>query len=364
VRIGLELSSVCQPRPTGCARYSTRLADALAALRAAGETPHDLVLLYRLSRWRKRRWCHRPPGLPVRWHQEGLWPPRPPADLVHGTDVRVPAWRRAARVATIHDVFSLVGGDWFPPDYRERKVALYRRAARLCHRLIAVSEATKRDFLAHVDAPPERIRVVAEGVDPAFAPAGEAAVAALARRRGLPARYLLYLGSIDRRKNVGRLVAAYAASRARGTLPLVLAGGPGFGHEAIRAGAERLGLARDLVWLGYVDDAELPALYSGAAAFLFPTLYEGFGLPILEAMACGAPVLAADRGAAPETAGGHAVLADPEDEAALAAGIEAVLGRDDAAREAARAHAARFTWEACARGTLAVYEEALGAAGA
>ncbi|MBN2172420.1 MAG: glycosyltransferase family 4 protein [Candidatus Krumholzibacteriota bacterium] len=364
MRIGLELSSVCQVRPTGCARYSTSLVTALAALRERSEAPHDLVLLYRLSRWRKRRWCHRPPNLPVRWYQEPLWPPRPPVDLVHGTDVRVPAWRGVARVATIHDVFSLIGEDWFTPAYRERKIAQYRRAARLCHRLVAVSETTRRDFLARVDCPPERLRVVSEGVDPAFAPAGAEAVAALARRRGLPGRYLLYLGSIDRRKNVGRLIGAYARSRVRGELPLVLAGGPGFDGGRIRAEAEALGLAGDLVWLGYAADAELPALYSGAAAFLFPTLYEGFGLPILEAMACGTPVLAGDRGAAPETAGGHAVLADPEDETALAAGIEAVLGLGAAAREAARAHASRFTWEACARGVLAVYEEALGAAGA
>jgi glycosyltransferase involved in cell wall biosynthesis len=167
------------------------------------------------------------------------------------------------------------------------------------------------------------------------------------------------VGSIDVRKNVLNLLRAYAQSGARSDFALVIVGAPGHGGEKILEQVGHLGIEDRLHCLGYLPNTDLPGLYAGASAFLFPTHYEGFGLPILEAMACGTPVLTGTKGAAPEIAGGHAVLVEPEDPAGIAHGIDKVLTTTEEACHQARAYAAKFTWESCALSVLEVYKEAL-----
>jgi glycosyltransferase involved in cell wall biosynthesis len=327
--------------------------------RRAGE-PDEFTHWYRLSRRWKRG--HEPPvieGARRRWFQEPLWPLSPGADVVHGLDCRVPAWRGVARVATVHDLFALLPGTFTDERTRERKAAQYREAAERCDRILAVSEVTRRDFLEHLDYPADRVDVVHEGVGEEFGPQDEGAVARARTAHGLERPYLFYVGDLTARKNLVRLVRAWGRSPASADLDLALAGARAWGASELDGLLGDPALSARVHLLDFVPDAELPLLYAGAEAFLFPSLYEGFGLPVLEAMACGTPVLASTTGSLPEVAGEHAVLVDPADEAAIAEGIDRVLGLGPDAVARAAEHAAGFTWEACARGTRAVHERAV-----
>lgn len=196
-----------------------------------------------------------------------------------------------------------------------------------------------------------------------LAPAGEPEIAAFCRRHRLRAGYLLYVGGIDRRKNIPLLLEGMRAIVAqRPEAELVLAGryrdDPDFAEFVVRV--KRLGLEDSVRLLGYVAEEELAALYGGCSVFVYPSLYEGFGLPPLEAMACGAPVVAADRTALPEVLGHAALLVDPQDVAELAEAILSLLDHPERRRElseAGRRQAKRFNWEATARATLDAYRQ-------
>ena len=182
----------------------------------------------------------------------------------------------------------------------------------------------------------------------------------LERHRLKPKGYLLYLGSLSKRKNLFRLVEGYAKSAARKSYRLVLAGELSWGIESLAQKVQDLGLERDLTLLPYLPEADLPALYQGAVGFLYPTLYEGFGLPVLESMAAGTPILVGNLGAAPETAGGHGVLCDPYEAESIAAGIDQLPAFGADRIEAARTHAQSYSWEKTAAATLALYGQVLG----
>jgi glycosyltransferase involved in cell wall biosynthesis len=354
MRIVIDASAACRPVRTGIARYTIRLVEGLAAL-AREETGDTLRLALRLSRWKQRALCFRPPGLPVQWFAEPLWPPWVRADLVHGTDARVPAWRGMARLATVHDAALFLFPYHASPRFRRRMERQWRRTAAVADALIADSEASRQDFARLFGYPLERIHRVPLAIDAEFGPPAPEARAAVLARHGLDGPYLLYVGELARRKNFENQVLGYAACALRSELPLVLAGPDSLGSEALSGLIVRLGLADRVRRLGYVPDADLPALYAGAAAFLFATDYEGFGMPVLEAMACGAPVVGGNRGAVPETAGGHAALVDPDTPDAIAAGIERAVAFSPAQREAARLHAGTFTWRRTVAATRAVY---------
>lgn len=355
MRIGLEVSALASPFPTGIARYMKALA---AALREA--RPGDrLSLWYRLSRLKHRHRWWRPSGMPVRTWQDGWWPPVAGLDLFHGLDGAIPDWRHLPRVATVHDLTVL--RDEEPEtareSFRQRKRQRYRALAG-ADRIIVPSEATMRDVVALLDVAPERVRVIPHGVEERFRDAQRDP--ALERRLGLRPGYLLFVGAVSQRKNTKRLVRAFARSRAARDRQLVLAGRVYHRSEGTRDAVRELKLDDRVVFADHAADADLPSLYAGATALVFPTLYEGFGLPILEAMAAGTPVLCADRGAAPETAGGLAVTVNPHSIEAIAEGIDRVLEHPPATPEALRDHSAHFTWQRAAVQTAAVYSELLG----
>ena len=289
-------------------------------------------------------------------------------------------------VVTIHDLGYLA----FPQAHTaRRRLELHlttRWSLRAARRVIAISRATKDDLVRHYGADPARIAVVHHGLSAGFRPSDDPAALA---RHGLERPYFLYVGTLQPRKNLERLIEAYATAaqllgnavaagggpapgrpeRIPGPGPsapwpqLAIAGRRGWLSQAIERRAAQLGVADSVRFLGYVDDGDLPALLSGATAFLFPSLYEGFGMPVLEAMACGAPVLTSTTSALPEVAGDAALLVDPADTAAIARGI-ARLAADPGLRADLRARglarAARFTWERCARETREVLLGALG----
>jgi glycosyltransferase involved in cell wall biosynthesis len=294
------------------------------------------------------------------WHGPGplRWPAPQratgPVDVVHATAVAVPPTRGAPLVLTVHDLAFLAE----PGAFTKHGLRFFHRGTELARRhatvVVVPSEATARECRdAGFDA--GRIRVVPWGHHPA--PVDAATVAEVRQRFGLPERYGLFVGTAEPRKNLPRLLRAW---RAAGTgVPLALAGPVGWGDDAaLDALAREVGAHR----LGYVEPSVRDALYAGAALVAYPSLREGFGLPVLEAMGQGAPVLTSRGTATEEVAGDAGVLVDPLDEASIADGIQEILGDPDRARALAargRARAAAYTWAACADGYLDAYRAAV-----
>jgi glycosyltransferase involved in cell wall biosynthesis len=277
--------------------------------------------------------------------------------------------RHPPSVVTIHDLGYLT----FPEAHTaRRRLELHlttRWSLRAARHVIAISRATRDDLVRHYGAEPARISVIHHGLSPAFRPAEDDAAAAATRaRHGLGGPYFLYVGTIQPRKNLVRLIEAFARAMPHLTLAgaaplLALAGRQGWLSAAITRRAHELGVADHVRFLGYVPDHDLPALLAGSLAFVFPSLYEGFGMPVLEAMACGAPVLTSTSSALPEVAGDAALLVDPADTDAIAAGLARLASEPDlrlTLRARGLARAAEFSWDRCARATLEVLRNAAG----
>jgi glycosyltransferase involved in cell wall biosynthesis len=374
VRVCLDVSAAAQGRG-GIGRYAERLATALAA------TPGvDLSLLYH-----GRRGTSVPPalaGVPARHVRLGSKPWRAglavanllglpldrtvgPCDVFHATDHVLPPLHRTPSVFTVHDLAFLVHPETHLLSNRAYLAAMMPRYVRAAALVIADSTSTRRDVLARYAVAPEKVRVVPLGVEPTFAPIeAERARGAIAERHHLAAPYLLFVGTLEPRKNLRALVSAYhALLKRREDLPaLVIAGAEGWRYDDLYRQVQREGLAPQVRFLGHVADADLPALYSAAAVFVYPSLYEGFGLPPLEALACGAPVVCSNRSSLPEVVGDAALLVDPTDVGALAGALERLLD-DEALRRDLRARgiarAAQYTWARTAAETLNVYHEAI-----
>ena len=285
-------------------------------------------------------------------------------DVLHSMASTAPAVGRFRRVVTIHDLhYRVVPDAHFGVRGLGMRV-LVPLAARRSHRVIAVSRSTGADVRRFLKVPYERLDVIPLGLG--VSPVGEPpqAEAVLRERHALGSRPVVLSVSAKRpHKNLLRLLDAFAAIPAERRPVLVLPGYP-TPHEAeLRERARALGVADDVRLLGWVSGSELEGLYALADVFVFPSLYEGFGLPVLEAMRRGVPVACSDRSSLPEVAGDAALMFDPEDPRAITAAIERVLGDPAEAarlRAAGRAQAARFTWAETARATARSYERALG----
>jgi glycosyltransferase involved in cell wall biosynthesis len=270
-------------------------------------------------------------------------------------------------VITIHELSMLhpegrTRGDWLgklAQFSQQAQLSIVRRA----EAIICVSEFIKRELLQALDIPPERVHVVYNGVDhsrfhPRYRPEARQRAA---RILGIEPPYVLALATEEPRKNLRSLLQAYA-QLPEATPRLVLAGAGSWGHGPIYEMVKEAGIERRVRFTGYVPEAVLPDLYGGARCFVYPSLYEGFGHAVLEALACGAPVVASNRTSIPEVAGDAAILVDPTNVAALAEAMSRVLGNKaerDALRARALGQAARFSWERTARETRRVYESVL-----
>ncbi len=285
------------------------------------------------------------------------------AELLHAPHYTLPLGWSGPSVVTIHDLIHVRFARFHPP-----AVGLYARAmaglaTRRATAVIADSEATKRDIVELLGTAPARVRVVPLGVSPRLAPAPAVDVALFRSDRALPAGYVLYLGARKPHKNLELLVRAWGVMRPGERPPLVLSGPAWRGDAPLARLARELGVERSLLFSGELhDEAALACLYSGAALLVQPSLAEGFGLPPLEALACGVAVLASDAGSLPEVLGDAAVFLPPREPAAWAAEILALLA--DPARRAAlaargRTHAAPYTWARTAEMTRAIYDEVL-----
>jgi len=257
-----------------------------------------------------------------------------------------PLAARCPSVITIHDLFFIGYPGRARPLFDAAMTSLARLYARGAAAIVADSEHSRRAIVARLGLPAERVTVIPVGLGREFSPATP--TAAQRARYGLGARYVLYVGNFLPHKNLPRLLRAWAALPAplRAACRLVLAGGDRAGRAPLAALATSLGLEAGVRFAGLVADEDLPALYGGAVALVLPSLEEGFGLPALEAMACGTPVIASRRGALPEVVDDAGLLVDPEDERALAAALARLLGSDHERAALARrglARAAAFT---------------------
>ncbi len=338
-------------RHAGIGRYTSSMVAALAKHEEIElHTVMPLVPPF-LDTW-VTRWLNAQPGLT-------LARPFHAGSLLHGmaSEASV-AWPAARQVVTVHDVIPWTMD--IPVSATKRHVENQRRRLPRCAAIIAVSPSGANEAITELKLDPARVHVVPEGVDAVFTAEPAAADSPLRRRLGLPATYVLWVGSLrrhDPRKALDGLLEAM--SQVDGAT-LVLTGAEGDESQRLLGRAAELGVP--LVLTGYVSDADLAALYRGAAVVAVPSLHEGFGLPVVEALACGAPVIASRTGNLPALAGGTAVLVPPGDSRALAGALSELL-RDRSARarlaEAGPAAAAAYRWSRAAEMTAAVYRKVL-----
>jgi glycosyltransferase involved in cell wall biosynthesis len=280
--------------------------------------------------------------------------PRRSSILIHGMDGFLPyALRSRDRcVVTVHDLGWQLHPELYPNRVRWMYAGLFPWVVRRADRFIAVSRYTADDLVRRAGVPASKIEVIYHGLDPVFTASADGA----AHQRERPP-YILAVGGVSPRKNTRRLVEAFTRWRSRGghrAVHQLLITGTSLDSDFGEGGAA---LPDGVSLLGYVEKAELAGLYAGAAAFLYPGIYEGFGLPIIEAMACGAPVVTSSTGAAPEIAGGAALLVDPFDIGSIEGGLEraTISAEADRLRSAGRERVRMFDWDAAAAATIDVY---------
>jgi glycosyltransferase involved in cell wall biosynthesis len=356
LRIGIDATLVRPDRLSGVERYAVSLLRALANL-----VPNDLVLFTQpdpppdLASLPVEQW--RAPRLLAagRVVLDQLWIPGAAlwarVDLLHTLAFPTPLLWRGRSVMTVHDATRWLFPETISVGMRYYYGPLYSQALRRAEAVLTVSRAAREDLARVTKLPVDRFHVTPNGVDRRFFEARAT--------EGPRAPYLLSVGTLEPRKNLLTLLDAFSLLRREGRdLELVIVGRRGWSPSL------PLGDLSPYVNLtGSLPDRELPTLYAGAACFVMPSFYEGFGLPLAEAMAAGTPAVASDIGALREVGGETARYADPRSAESFAAAIRAALDEKDRTRElaaAARDRAARFTWEACAEATLAVYREAVG----
>ncbi len=286
------------------------------------------------------------------------------ADVFHATDHLLPRLSRTRSVFTLHDLAFLRVPEAHLPLNRWFLKLMMPFFLGQADAIIAVSEFTKRDALAYYALDESKFQVIPEGVSTDFRPVLDPLrLAGVRRRYGLPDRFILFVSTIEPRKNLSTLWAAYRALRSEGrTEGLVVAGRKGWLYEDTMVRLREAGLEDEVIFLGHVAEEDLPAVYTLADCFAFPSLFEGFGLTPLEAMASGCPVVCSNSSSLPEVCGDAAILVAPHDVAALASALRRVLSEPalqaDLKRKGIR-QAALFTWESAAKKTLEVYRRAM-----
>lgn len=367
MRIGLDARIVHYTRG-GISNYVLRLLAALATL----DTDTDYSVLH-------SRRDREPPQPGPNFHPVSCWTPshhrlerwalgaevaRLKLDLLHSPDFIPPTFGYDRSVITVHDLNFLYYPEFLTAESRRYYNGQIEWAVRRANHILADSHATKSDLISLLGVPFEKVTVVHLAGDPAYRPLAEPEARRVVARYDLEPGYLLFVGTLEPRKNLPGLLQAYRQllDARTTTAPLVLVGDMGWLYDKVFERVEALRLAGKVRFLHGVPDMDLPGLYSAASVLATPSFYEGFGLPALEAMSCGTPVVVSDRASLPEVAGEAGLLVDPDDVDDIARALTRVLTEEPLRarmQEQGLAQAASFTWEKAARETLAVYHRVL-----
>ena len=372
MRVGIDGYPLAEPR-TGVGHYTLELARALALISPSDQfelvspAPFDAAALDEIERAQlPNLHTANPRASSIRGHWWSIGLPlyarRSRFDLFHGTNFDVPLWKKRRSVVTIHDLSALL----HPEKHRSR---LVRRArlrlplvVRVADMIITPTESVKREVCRHLSVKPDKVNAIPSAARSSFQPVPFAQTAEIRKRLGVEDNFLLFVGTLEPRKNLLTLLKAFAQIIGQKSLrpQLVISGGEGWLMDDSFAFIKKADISERLRFTGYLSDDDLRALYSSCRVFIYPSVYEGFGLPPLEAMACGAPVIAGRIPSLQETLGSAARLVEPLDVAALAKSIIEVL-EDQNQREklvaAGPTQAGKFSWEQTARLTLDVYHQ-------
>ena len=368
MRIGIDVSPLTAQR-TGVGNYCFYLLKHLLGLGtdhgfvgfSSGRGPIDLGVL-------NGRLPNRHIPVPTRLlYKSWEWLKAPaidtllgPLDVYHATNYFTPPAKKARRVVTIHDLSFLAIPELSSPRIVGPFSKNMRRFAHEADAIMAYSQATKGDIVRFLEVDPRRITVAPMAVDDGFAPMSrEEAETYLLKHYDIEPPFLLFVSTLEPRKNVTGLLEAFKKAAADMPHNLVLVGGMGWQTGPIQEALNDPAIRDRIIRPGFVEHMELPAFYGAADAFVFPTHYEGFGLPLLEALTCGCPVVSADNSSVPEVTGGAALLSDSRDTDAVAENIRRILSDNELRAnliERGKAHAQNFSWRACAAKTMDVYE--------
>jgi len=377
-QIGIDYTSAIH-QTAGIGRYTREMVNALAKLSSGDSFAPNYRLFVadagkvslpslpgRNFRWSASRLTER--RLARLWYRLRL--PLPinywtgPIDLFHAADFILPPVKPSAKtIVTIHDLSFVREPDSVMPGMSAHLNKWVPQSVEKADHVIAVSKATGHDLINLYHTPPEKISVLYHGVTPKFKPVRDKSrLAAVRQKYGLGSSpFILSVGTIQPRKNHRRLIRAFGQLDHQ--YSLVIAGEKGWLYQEIFKEVARLGLQNRVHFTGFVDDADLPALYSAATLFAYPSLYEGFGLPVLEAMACGTPVVTANQSSLPEVAGTAGLMVDPKKTDAIASAMAQVLTNPDLHKklsDAGQIQATKFTWAAMAQNLLELYKSLLG----
>ncbi|HZQ07442.1 MAG TPA: glycosyltransferase family 1 protein [Anaerolineae bacterium] len=283
------------------------------------------------------------------------------SDVFYSPDFVLPPTRAKRKILTVHDLSFKRVPETVVPNLKWYLEGAVPRAVQRADLILADSEATRKDLIELFHAPSERVRTLYSGCDPLFQRVTDARELTRVREQyQLQRPFILNVGTIEPRKNLTRLVQAFAQLPPRGDLELVIAGGRGWMYDEIYAAPQKFGVSDAVRFLGFTPDADLPALYSLSEIFVYPSLYEGFGLPVLEAMTCGTAIVTANNSSLPEVAGDAALLVDARNTEALVSAMHCLLEDTDLRKrmqEKALARAKLFSWEKSARELREAFED-------
>jgi glycosyltransferase involved in cell wall biosynthesis len=369
MRVCIDFTGAIQ-NPAGVGRYARELVQAMVLLDPYDDfsifyidqkgrlpvSPFDNLSrrIMRLPIWTAGMFIGSFTRFPMDWYFKGI-------DVFHAANHLLPQFRNTPSVYTLFDLTYTL----FPKSHlllpRLSSSFMIPRFLRSCDRIISISESTKKDAINKYGIKEDKIKVIHLAANHRFLPSPEAILQDFRRRHDLPTRYILYVGTIEPRKNLNVLLEAFRVLHDKGVnIPLVIAGKKGWRYENFFEKLKELRLQEVVIFPGYIPEEELPVLYSAAEIFLYPSLYEGFGLPVLEAMACGTPVICSNTSSLPEVAGDSATMLPPDEPNSWAEAIANLLKNKEsrmALRDKGLKQAAKFSWEKTARETVQVYRE-------